>query len=285
MRHRSISSDAAIVSRYWKGCWFGLRKRLGQILVLAAVSLIATLARAVTPQDLLAHPPTNYFNDYAGVIQSSSAAYLNDALTTFERDTSNQVVVVVFAEWPASLAFDDYAQDLFRAAKIGQQGKDNGVLILVSVKEHKIRIHTGRGLEGALPDALCIRIIREDFAPEFQTGNYDQGFRRGLAAVLSAARGEYRGDGTTAAQHHAGPHEISLWAALVILILLLLFFGGIVFLFFRYGQTQRVRGSAGARRGGRDTASSSDGGGSSGGGSGFSGGDGDSGGGGASGDW
>ena len=117
---------------------------------------------------------------------------------------------MVFPEWPTDLAFDDYAQDLFRAAKIGQQGKDNGVLVLVSIKEHKIRIHTGRGLEGALPDALCIRIIHEDFAPQFQTGNYDQGFRRGLAAVLAAARGEYRGDGTTAAQRGAGPHEISV---------------------------------------------------------------------------
>jgi len=283
MRHRSISPDTGIVSRYWKGCGFGIRKRLGQILFLAAVSLIATFARAVTPQDLLAHPPTKYFNDYADVIQSSSAAYLNDALATFERDTSDQVVVVVFPEWPVELAFDDYAQDLFRAAKIGQQGKDNGVLVLVSIKEHKIRIHTGRGLEGALPDALCIRIIREDFAPQFKAGNYDQGFRRGLAAVLAAARGEYRGDGTTVAQHHTHSHELPGWVGLVILIFLLLFFGCIVVLFLRLGHTH-VRGSAG-RTGGRDTTSSSDGGGSSGGDSGFSGGGGDSGGGGASGDW
>ena len=257
----------------------------GSPALVALIWLVALSTRAVTPQDLLAHPPTNYFSDYAGVTQSSSANYLNDALATFERDTSNQVVVAVFPEWPADLAFDDYAQDLFRAAKIGQQGRDNGVLILVSIKEHKIRIHTGRGLEGVLPDALCIRIIREDFAPQFQTGNYDQGFRRGLAAVLAAARGEYRGDGTTAAQRGAGPHEISGWAALVILVFLLLFPAGIVFLAFRYGHMQRIRGSAGAGSRGRDTASSSDGGGSSGGDSGFSGGGGDSGGGGASGDW
>src|SRR5262249_45133703 len=115
--------------------------RFGQILFLAAFSLIAAPAGAITPQDLLAHPPTNYFDDYAAIIQPASAAYLNDALATFERDTSNQVLVVVFPEWPTDLAFDDYAQDLFRAAKIGQQGRDNGVLILVSVKEHKIRIH------------------------------------------------------------------------------------------------------------------------------------------------
>jgi uncharacterized protein len=283
MRHRSISADTGIASRYWKGSWFGLRKRLGQILFLAAVSLIATFARAVTPQDLLAHPPTKYFNDYADVIQPSSATYLNDALATFERDTSNQVVVVVFPEWPAELAFDDYAQDLFRAAKIGQQGKDNGVLVLVSIKEHKIRIHTGRGLEGALPDALCIRIIRENFAPQFQTGNYDQGFRRGLAAVLAAARGEYRGDGKTVAQKTARSHELNGWVALAICILPVLFFVAIVVLAFRKGHMHRIRGSA-AGTGERDTARSSDSGSSSGD-SGFSGGGGDSGGGGASGDW
>jgi uncharacterized membrane protein YgcG len=85
MRHRSISPDTGTVSGYWNGCSSALRKRLAKILFLAAVSLVATLARAVTPQDLLAHPPTNYFNDYAGIIQSSSAAYLNDALATFVR--------------------------------------------------------------------------------------------------------------------------------------------------------------------------------------------------------
>ena len=257
--------------------------QFGQILFLAVFSLIATPAGAITPQDLLAHPPTNYFNDYAAVIQPASAAYLNDALATFERDTSNQVLVVVFPEWPTDLAFDDYAQDLFRAAKIGQQGRDNGVLILVSVKEHKIRIHTGRGLEGALPDALCIRIIRDDFSPQFQTGNYDEGFRRGLAAIIAAARGEYRGNGKTVGQS-SHSHELNGWVVLVILILLLLFFGGIVVLAFRQGHMQRIRGSTGGN-GGRDTGSSSDSGGSSGGDSGFSGGGGDSGGGGASDDW
>jgi uncharacterized protein len=76
-------------------------------------------------------------------------------------------------------------------------------------KEHKIRIHTGRGLEGALPDALCISIIRDEFAPEFRTGNYDLGFRQGLAAVMAAARGEYQGSGETEAQRNGNRHEHS----------------------------------------------------------------------------
>ena len=131
--------------------------------------------------------------------------YLNDTLSRYEQDTSNQILVAVFPEWPAELVFDDYAQDLFRAAKLGQQGKDNGVLVLITIKERRMRIHTGRGLEGALPDALCNQIIRNEFAPPFRTGNYDESFRQGLTAVMAAARGEYHGSGKTAAQQLGGP--------------------------------------------------------------------------------
>ena len=251
--------------------------------LLALVLLPIASALAVTPQELLANPPKRYFNDYAQMVTPATAAYLESQLQNFERETSNQILVAIFPTWPDDLVFDDYAQSLYRAAKIGQAGKDNGVLLLLT-KGGKIRIHTGRGLEGALPDALCIRIIRDDFAPQFRAGNYDESLKQGLAAIIAAAKGEYKGNGKTVAEQNSKKHaDDEGWLPIVIFILIFLFFmfismrrrgaffgggpGGGFFIGGGGGGFSGGGGSGGGRGGGDD---------------GFSGGGGDSGGGGAS---
>ena len=237
-------------------------------------------ALAVTPQELLANPPRRYFNDYAQMVQPATAASLESELANFERETSNQIVVVIFPDWPADLVFDDYAQELFRAAKIGQQGRDNGVLVLLT-KEGKIRIHTGRGLEGALPDALCIRIIRDEFAPQFRQKNYDEMMEQGLAAIMAAAKGEYKGSGKTVAEQKAQPKDTDSWIPVVFFIILFLF---IMFRVMRSRGGFFGGGPGGGFfiGGGGGGGGFSSGGGGGGGDDGFSGGGGDSGGGGAS---
>ena len=277
----SISAGTSVVSENWEGYRAGSLTAARWLLLMTLVAFMAS-ARVVTPKDLLAHPPTRYFNDYAQVVQPASSTYLNNFLANFERGTSNQILVVIFPEWPTEVVFDDFAQDLFRSAKIGQPGRNNGALVSVSIKELKIRNHTGTGLGGALSDALCIRIIRDDPAPQFRTGNYDEGFRQG--AVMAAVDGEYHGDGKTAAEQNAHNHGISGSMALVIFVLLVLLPVSTVILAFRLGHMYRIRGSRGDRTGGGDAGGSSDGGSRSGGDSGFSDGDGDSGGG-ASSDW
>jgi uncharacterized protein len=275
----------------------GMPRGVSPLLALLVLTLaFLAPASAVTPGDLLAHPPTRYFNDYAGIVTPAVAASLNERLATFERQTSNQIMVVIFSNWPADLVFDDYAQDLFRAAKIGQQGRDNGVLVLVSIQEHKIRIHTGRGLEGALPDILCIRIIRDEFAPQFRTGNYDAGFKQGLAAIMAAAKGEYQGNGRTAAQlqkdRGAGGGILTFLALffLIVLVCVVFFIFAIVSAMRRGTRIYMGGGGPPPPRGGffwGGGPGGGDGGRGSGGGDDntFSGGGGDSGGGGASGDW
>ena len=270
------------------------------LVLLALVFLPIASALAVTPQELLAHPPTRYFNDYAGVVSASDANALNTSLVNFEKETSNQFLVVIFPQWPDGLVFDDYAQELFRAAKVGQAGKSNGALVLVSIKEHKFRIHTGYGLEGSLPDALCNQIREREFAPQFRVGNYAAGFRRGLGAMMAATKGEYQGSGKTVYQQKAqsgsiGTVTLILLFFLIIFICIVLFAAAIIFNGRRRvggygpGSTGPQPGGGGFFFGGPGGGGGPDrGGGSSGGGGdsgGFSGGGGDSGGGGASGDW
>ena len=271
------------------------------LVFLALVLLPIASALAVTPQELLAHPPTRYFNDYAGVVSASDANALNTSLVNFEKETSNQFLVVIFPQWPDDLVFDDYAQDLFRAAKVGQAGKSNGALVLVSIKEHKFRIHTGYGLEGSLPDALCNQIREQEFAPQFRVGNYAEGFRQGLAAMMAGTKGEYQGNGRTAHQQKAQSSGVGV-VTLIVLFFLIIFICIVLFaistiFYARRGIRGYNRSSTGPQAGGGGFffggpggggGFSDRGGGSSGGGGddgGFSGGGGDSGGGGASGDW
>jgi len=230
--------------------------------------------------------PSQYVTDQAGVVPPVTVAELNRELAAFEKKTSNQLVAVVYPKLPEGTTPEDYAQSLYHAWGIGTKKNSNGVLILVFVADHKIRIQTGYGLEGALPDALCSRIIRETMAPAFRSGNYGQGLSAGIAAVIKATSGEYRGSGHAEGKHSAFKDFLFSPLGLFLIVFLVLMLAG------------RNRGETGGRGIGPGTAAATgfflgglgsgwgrgdgSGGGDSGG---FSGGGGDSGGGGAGGDW
>lgn len=139
--------------------------------------------------------PAQYVTDEAGVISPGLLAALNQRLSAFEKQTSSQIVAVVYPKLPEGASLEDYAQRLYSSWKIGTKKNSNGVLMLVFVQERKVRIQTGYGLEGALPDALCSRIIREKMAPAFRAGNYGAGLSAGITAVMQATKGEYKGTG------------------------------------------------------------------------------------------
>ena len=143
--------------------------------------------------EVLPPAPSRYVTDEAGVIAPALLAQLNARVAEFEKRTSNQIVAVVYPKLPEGASLEDYAQSLYHAWKIGTKKNSNGVLILVFTQERKIRIQPGYGLEGALPDALCSRIIRETMSPAFRSGNYGAGLSSGIAAVMQATQGEYKG--------------------------------------------------------------------------------------------
>jgi uncharacterized protein len=237
---------------------------------------------SVLAGDALPPAPAQYVTDTTGAIPAPLVAQLNQRLADFERQTSSQIVAVVSRSLPEGTTLDDYAQSLYHAWKIGTKKNSNGVLILIFTQDRKIRIQPGYGLEGALPDALCSRIIRETMAPAFRAGNYGAGLSAGITAVMQATKGEYKGNGHTGGQSRL----------LDILFSPLGFFLFVFLLLLVVGRSRRDLGPDGVNPG---TAAATGffigslggmGGGSGGGDSGgFSGGGGDSGGGGASGDW
>jgi uncharacterized protein len=142
-------------------------------------------------------------NDMARLLSPEAAAQLEQKLAGFERETTNQIAVLTIP----SLQGDDIDQFAIRVAeqwKLGQKGKDNGVLLIIAQTERKVRIEVGMGLQGVLPDITASKIIREVMRPYLKSGNFDQAVAVGTDAIEAATRGEFKAAPQDAAKR---PHK------------------------------------------------------------------------------
>ena len=200
------------------------------LILILLCSLTAPAAEVMPPR------PAQYFNDYAHVVSPAVAAQLNQTLETFERQTSEQILVAVYPKMQSVSAIEDYTVRIARAWRVGQTNLNNGAVLFVFAQDRKLFLQVGYGLEGVLPDALCKRIIEEQITPHFRAGDFDAGLVAGVQAILAAARGEYKGTGRTAAETRR--HQGNGLVPLMIFALALMFF---VF-FLRGGRSRRHSG-------------------------------------------
>jgi len=133
--------------------------------------------------------PVGYVNDFAHILLSSDVARLTNLITELERKTTSEIAIVTMDSIPEG-DIESYAVDLFEAWGIGKKGEDNGLLILVAVREHLIRIEVGYGLEGTITDGLAGEVIRQKIAPKFQQGNFGGGLFNGTAALANLIASE-----------------------------------------------------------------------------------------------
>ena len=218
--------------------------------------------------------PARYFNDYAHVVSPATAQKLNQTLEDFEKQSSSQILVVVYPKMESDSSIEDYTVRVARAWRVGQKSKNNGAVLFVFVQDRKMFIQVGYGLEGALPDVTAKRIVEDEIKPRFAQGDFDGGLTAGVNAMIAATKGEYQGTCTTANsgnQNGPGIGTVVLWA-FVALVLFSIFFGG-------------RRRRSGLGWGGWMLGSGGFSGWGGGGGGGFSGGGGSFGGGGAGGSW
>ena len=134
-------------------------------------------------QDLPARPQ-GYVSDFAGILSDPERQRIYALCVDLERKTGAQMAVVTVASTSPD-TIEQYAVRLFEKWGIGQKGKDNGVLLLVAVRDRKVRIEVGYGLEGVLTDALSKSIIERFMVPAFRQEMYAQGISVGAAAVAS----------------------------------------------------------------------------------------------------
>ncbi len=255
----------------------------------AIVILWLTLCCAIAQaKEVIPPAPKNHFNDYANVISPGTATQLNNELTQFERDTGNQFVVAIYPKMETDSAIEDYAVRVFRSWGVGTKEKNNGVVLFIFIQDHKLFIQTGYGLEGALPDVTCKRIVENEIVPRFKQGDFNGGVTAGVHAVIAATKGEYKGTGRTVAERQRGRGGNQAMWPFVLMFLFVLIPILIARSTMRRGYTIHNRGYSG---GGFWTGGMSSGGGWSGGGGdfsgggSFSGGGGSTGGGGAGGSW
>ena len=127
--------------------------------------------------------------DDAELLSPGAADRVSALLKAHETRTGDQVVVLTVPSLEGR-SIEEYAVEVFQAWKLGQRGKDNGVLLVIVPRERKMRIEVGYGLEGRLTDVAASHIIRNAIAPRFKAGDFDQGVEDGVNAMLAQLRGE-----------------------------------------------------------------------------------------------
>lgn len=130
-------------------------------------------------------------NDFADVIPSSYEEKMTNLLTELEQRTGAEIAVVTMSEI-GIYDYTDYANRLFETWGLGKKGKDNGVLVFLTVRERQIRIEVGYGLEGILPDGKVGGILDEHMVPYLKGGDFGRGLYNGteeLAKIIAADAG------------------------------------------------------------------------------------------------
>lgn len=137
--------------------------------------------------------PAGFVNDYANLLSVEQKTSLENDLNKFDKETSNQISVVTIKSLNGD-TIENFAVKLFADWKIGQDKKDNGVLLLIALDERKMRLEVGYGLEGALPDATANQIITKTLRPAFQNNDYYGGISQAVSQIMAATRGEYQAE-------------------------------------------------------------------------------------------
>jgi uncharacterized protein len=160
-----------------------LAKRLG---VLALVAWVAAPLAA-----LAADVPylTGRVVDNANILSAGAKQTISQLSEAREKATGDQIAVLTMPSLEGE-SIEGYATRVFDAWKLGQKGKDNGVLVIVAPKDRKMRIEVGYGLEGTLTDATSSRIIREAMTPRFKQNDFDGGVTAGVQAIVDTLEGK-----------------------------------------------------------------------------------------------
>lgn len=159
-----------------------MSRRVSLVLFLLLLPLAWAFAREVPPL-------TGRVNDTANLIPLDQRQRIEAQLAQFEQQTSNQVSVLTVDSLDGE-EIADYGNKVGRAWGLGQKGKDNGALLLVSKNDRKMRIEVGYGLEPVLTDLQTSVIQNQVIIPYFKKGDFGGGIEAGVTAILSTVQGK-----------------------------------------------------------------------------------------------
>lgn len=179
--------------------------------------------------------PPRLVNDFVGILSATERAQLEQKLRAYNDSTSTQITVVI-VKTTEPYPIGDFAFQVGRKWGVGQQGKNNGLVLAWATQTRKVFIAPGYGLEGAIPDAIAKRIITNLIAPAFKQEQYYQGLDAATTEIIQRARGEYQAEPDTSSEDGGG--------SIIIIFLIILV------IFFIISRRNRGGGSSGNRGGG-----------------------------------
>ncbi len=157
--------------------------KIGKQHFLILLLLILCCILSPLSADTLPRVPEGYVNDYAGLLSPAEHQSLSSKLRRYEQETTDQLFVVTVNSLEGQ-RIKTVANTLAQQWKIGQQGKDNGVLVLLSKQEHQVRIEVGYGLEERLTDAYTTHVIHQFMLPAFRQHAFYSGLNAGITALM-----------------------------------------------------------------------------------------------------
>ncbi|MGV3557745.1 TPM domain-containing protein [Larkinella arboricola] len=169
---------------------FALPVRLAAILLLIVASVRAYGQNDVIPDR--PNPP-RLVNDFVGILQPDERARLEEKLRRYNDSTSTQIVILI-VKTTDPYPIGDFSFQVGRKWGVGQQGKDNGLVLTWVPSTRKVFIATGYGLEGAIPDAVTKRIVSQIIIPNFKSEQWYAGLDQATDEIIRRANGEYQAE-------------------------------------------------------------------------------------------
>lgn len=160
------------------------------ILIIIIITMIIFSSVVFAEGNFPSPTPEFFINDFANVLDQSTRDKIQSLGKQLEDKTTAQVVVVTINTLDGQ-DVESYANELFAKWGIGQEGKDNGILVLNAVKERILRIEVGYGLEGALSDTKTAEIRNNDMNPYLKNNDYNNGILKGYVAIVDEVAQEY----------------------------------------------------------------------------------------------
>ena len=195
---------------------------MARVLTLAALLLAGTIAAAQPLPPELTAP----VNDFAGVIDGNSKGQLEQLIRALQAASGDVIVVATVRTFRPYADLQSYAVKMFEnhGRGIGERGRDNGLLILVAIKDRRVKFEVGYEIEEFITDGFSGQISREDMAPLFRRGEYGEGLLAGTQRVISriAERRNVTLQGVRPERRRGAPQPGSGGSLIVALIVLVM---------------------------------------------------------------
>lgn len=214
-RSRQHVGAAGPFSRIWQ---FSARLQQCGISIVVVAMLLLSLSATVWAQDAKLPDFTGWVTDTTGTLDTATKTALSQELAALEKEKGAQIAVLMVPT-TGNEAIESYATRAFSQWGIGRKNVDDGILLVIAKDDRTLRIEVGYGLEGAVPDVLAGRIIREQITPNFRAGQFSDGVLAGAHSLIALVQGE---DLPTPVKGADSDDEGTPWMMLLVLLFLAL---------------------------------------------------------------